>query len=107
MKFDIEARRKVISSVNRTFAKEVASYGNERLGHLWRYSEMDVVKVLVALNYLAQARGNEVDSDVPAKPLEWYAPAKRLEWYEPEENPALAARFEIWTTWVSGAIAGG
>lgn len=107
MKFDTEARRRVLSSVNRSFAKEVAGFGNERLGHLWQFSEMDVIKVLVALSYLAQAGGKEVDSDVPTKPLEWYAPAKRLEWYEPEENPVLAARFEIWTTWVGSAIAGG
>ena len=107
MGFDTEARRKILATTNRSFAKEVAKYGNEKLGHLWRFSETDVIKVLVALSQLAQARGKEVNSDVPAKPLEWYAPAKRLEWYEPEERPVLAARFEIWTTWVQGAIAGG
>ncbi|MDP2931087.1 MAG: hypothetical protein Q8O05_01145 [Chloroflexota bacterium] len=107
MSFNKEARKQVVASVNRAFAREVADYGNERLGHLWHFSETDVIKVLVALNHLAEAKGKEVDSDVPAKPLAWYAPAKRLEWYEPEENPVLAARFEVWRTWVSGAIAGG
>ena len=107
MKFDAEARRKILSTANRSFAREVANYGNEKLGHLWRFSEMDVIKVLVALSHLAQARGRDVDSDAPAKPLGWYAPAKRLEWYEPEDSPVLAGRFELWTTWVSGAVAGG
>lgn len=107
MKFDIEARRRILSMTNRSFAKEVASYGNEKLGHLWQFSEMDVIKVLVALSQLTQVKGREFDSDVPAKPLEWYAPAKRLEWYEPEGSPVLACRFEIWRTWVPEAIAGG
>ena len=107
MSFNKEARQRILATTNRSFAKEVADYGNERLGQLWRYSEMDVIKVLVALSHLAQAKGKDADSDVPAKPLAWYAPAKRLEWYEPEENPTLAARFEVWTTWVGGAIAGG
>ena len=107
MKSDAEAKRQVLSTVNRSFAREVARYGNERLGHLWQFSEMDVIKVLVALRHLAQVRGKEVESDVPAEPLGWFAPAKRLEWYEPEDSPTVASRFEIWTTWVGGAIAGG
>lgn len=107
MKSNTEARKRILSTTNRSFAKEVADYGNEKLGHLWRFSEMDVIKVLVALSHLAQTKGKDAESDAPAKPLGWFAPAKRLEWYEPEENPSLAARFEIWTTWVGSAIAGG
>jgi len=107
MKSDKEARQRILATTNRSFAKEVADYGNEKLGHLWQFSEMDVIKVLVALSQLAQVRGKEVESDVPDKPLMWFAPAKRLEWYQPEDEPAMAVRFEVWTTWVGGAVAGG
>ena len=107
MKPDEEARQRILSAANRSFAKEVARHGNENLGHLWRFSETDVIKVFAALSHLAQAKGKEVDSDVPTKPLTWFAPAKRLEWYQPEDNPNMAVRFEVWTTWVGGAVAGG
>lgn len=107
VKSDNETRQRILSTANRSFAKEVVDYGNENLGHLGRFSETDVIKVLVALRQLAQARGREVESDVPEKPLTWYAPAKRLEWYEPEDKPTMAVRFEVWTTWVGGAVAGG
>jgi len=107
LKSDKETRQRILSTTNRSFAKEVADYGNENLGHLWRFSETDVIKVLTVLNHLAQVKGREVESDVPAKPLTWFAPAKRLEWYQPEDEPTTAVRFEIWTTWVGGAVAGG
>lgn len=107
VKSDKEIRQRILSTANRSFAKEVADYGNENLGHLGQFSETDVIKVLVALRQLAQTRGKEVESDVPEKPLTWFAPAKRLEWYEPEDKPTMAVRFEVWTTWVGGAVAGG
>ena len=107
MKFNTEARKRILATTNRSFAREVADYGNEKLGHLWRFSEMDIIKVLATLSHMAQAKGKDVESDVPAKPLGWYSPSKRLEWYEPEENPTVGGRFEIWRTWAGGAIAGG
>ncbi len=107
MKSDKETTPRILSTTNRSFAKEVADFGNAKLGHLGQFNETDVIKVLVALRQLAQTRGKEVESDVPDKPLMWFAPAKRLEWYEPEDNPTMAVRFEVWATWVGGAVAGG
>lgn len=67
--------------------KELAKFGNAKLGHIWDYTEMDMLKAICCLtSYVVQ---NGKKSGIKELDDNYY---KKLEWREGESM----VRMEVW-----------
>ena len=89
-----EAHSNVMSITNKKFVQLVADYGNEKLGHIWEFTQEDVIKVLHALSGLAETEGK------PIAPKDPNFIGNYLEWFEPEDSkrPSFGYRFLAWAS---------